>query len=415
VNAKLRFSKKTWVFVFLAVFVLPLAGYYARKAWTYYGTHVTTDNAYVDATIAQITPRVPGAVAEVLVDDNWRVKPGQVLVRLDPQEYEVRVVDAKAALQKARETVDQLFAAVSVADERTKEAGAQVAAAQAQVTAAQAEFHQAELDLQRAQQLSAQDIIPIRHLDLAKTQYEVTLSRLHTQQKQLEQSKQAEGTRGKEMEQAKAALGAATTTERAAHSLVQQAEAAVQEAKLNLSYCTLVAPVEGIVSKKAVEIGQRVQPGQPLMAVVPLQHVYIEANYKETQLTNVRVGQPAEIRADIYPDYVYHGKVESLSAGTGAAFSLLPPENATGNWVKVVQRLPVKITLEEPLPVDKPLRIGLSVEVTINTNDRQGPLLSSLLQQEGQRNNAFSPAEGIKPASFIPLSLRIRDGVSLSR
>jgi membrane fusion protein (multidrug efflux system) len=151
------------------------------------------------------------------------------------------------------------------------------------------------------------------------------------------------------------------------------------------------------------------------MAVVPLQHVYIEANYKETQLTNVRVGQPAEIRADIYPDYVYYGKVESLSAGTGAAFSLLPPENATGNWVKVVQRLPVKITLEEPLPVDKPLRIGLSVEVTINTNDRQGPLLSSLLQQEGQRSNVFSPAEGIKPASFTPLSLRFQDGVPLSR
>jgi membrane fusion protein, multidrug efflux system len=400
VKGKLRFSRKTWFFMFLAAVVLPCAGYYGSKAWTYYGTHVTTDNAYVDATIAQITPRVPGAVAEVLVEDNWRVKPGQVLVRLDPQEYEVRVADAKAALQKARESVDQLFAAVAVADERTKEAGAQVAAAQAQLAAAQAEFHQAELDLQRAQQLSAQDMIPRRHLDLAKTQYEVTLSRLHTQQKQLEQSKQATGTRGKEREQAKAALGTATTTERSAHSLVQQAEAALQEARLNLSYCTIVAPVEGFVSKKAIEVGQRVQPGQPLMAVVPLRQVYIEANYKETQLADVRVGQPAEIRADIYPDYVYRGTVESLSAGTGAAFSLLPPENATGNWVKVVQRLPVKITLADPPPADKPLRVGLSVEVTINTSDRQGPLLSSLLQQQEQNSIAFSATAGIKPASF---------------
>jgi membrane fusion protein (multidrug efflux system) len=177
----------------------------------------------------------------------------------------------------------------------------------------------------------------------------------------------------------------------------------LREAELNLSYCTLVAPIEGIVSKKAIEIGQRVQPGQPLMAVVPLHHVYIEANYKETQLTDVRVGQPAEIRADIYPDYVYRGKVDSLSAGTGAAFSLLPPENATGNWVKVVQRLPVKITLAEPPPADKPLRIGLSVEVTINTSDHQGPLLSSLLQDEGQRRNSLSSTDGIKPTSLDSL------------
>jgi len=403
VREKLRFSKKSWFLVIFCVLVLPLAGYYGVKAWRYYSTHVTTDNAYVDVTVAQITPRVPGAVVEVLVEDNWWVKPGQVLVRLDPQEYEVRVTDAKAALQKARETVDQLFAAVAVAEERTKEANAQVAATHAQVAAAQAEFHQADLDLKRAQELSTQEIIPVQQLDLAKTRYNVALSRLNTQQKQLEQSKQAEGTRAKELEQAKAALGAATITERAAHSLARQAEAVLREAELNLSYCTLVAPIEGIVSKKAIEIGQRVQPGQPLMAVVPLHHVYIEANYKETQLTDVRVGQPAEIRADIYPDYVYRGKVDSLSAGTGAAFSLLPPENATGNWVKVVQRLPVKITLAEPPPADKPLRIGLSVEVTINTSDHQGPLLSSLLQDEGQRRNSLSSTDGIKPTSLDSL------------
>lgn len=402
-SGKLRFSKKGWFLVIFCVLVLPLAGYSGVKAWRYYSTHVTTDNAYVDVMVAQITPRVSGAVAEVLVEDNWWVKPGQVLVRLDPQEYEVRVADAKAALQKARETVDQLFATVAVAQERTKEANAQVAAAQAQVAAAQAEFHQADLDLKRAQELSAQEIIPVQQFDLAKTHYNVALSRLTTQQKQLEQSKQAEGTRAKELEQAKAVLGAATTTERAAHSLAKQAEAILREAELNLSYCMLVAPIEGIVSKRSVEIGQRVQPGQPLMAVVPLHHVYIEANYKETQLTDVRVGQPAEIRADIYPDYVYRGKVDSLSAGTGAAFSLLPPENATGNWVKVVQRLPVKITLAEPPPADKPLRIGLSVEVTINTSDRQGPLLSSLLQDEGQRRNSLPSTDGIKPASLDSL------------
>jgi membrane fusion protein (multidrug efflux system) len=413
VQEKLRFSRKTWFVVILCVFVLPLSGYYGIKAWTYYATHVTTDNAYVEVMVAQITPRIPGAVAEVLVEDNWWVKPGQALVRLDPQEYEVHVADAKATLQKAHEAVDQLFAATAVAEERTKEATAQVAASQAQLATAQAEFHQADLDLQRAQQLSAQEIISVRQLDLAKTQYNVTLSRLNTQQKQLEQSRQARGTRAKELEQSRAALGAATTTERSAHSLAKQAEAALREAELNLSYCTLVAPIEGIVSRKSVEVGQRIQPGQPLMAVVPLHHVYIEANYKETQLTDVRVGQPAEIRADIYPDHVYRGKVDSLSAGTGAAFSLLPPENATGNWVKVVQRLPVKITLAEPPPADKPLRIGLSVEVTINISDRQGPLLSSLLQEEGQRRNSLSPTDGIKPAR-LNSPLPFQDGGSPS-
>ena len=154
---------------------------------------------------------------------------------------------------------------------------------------------------------------------------------------------------------------------------------------MNLSYCTLVAPMEGMVSRKAIEVGQRVQPGQALMALLPLHKVYIEANYKETQLTQVRVGQPVEIRADVYPDHVYHGTVESLSGGTGAAFSLLPPENATGNWVKVVQRLPVKITLSEPPPPDLPLRVGLSVEASIDISNHDGSRLSSLLQEQGQK------------------------------
>lgn len=392
-SAKLRFSKRTWVLVLLCAVLLPLGGYYGHRAWAYYGVHVSTENAYVDATIAQITPRLPGTVAEVLVGDNWWVKPGQVLVRLDARDYEVALASAEAALQKARETVDQFFAAVDAAKGRTDEARTQVAAAQAQVTAAQAEFRQAELDLQRARQLHEEQVLATHQFDMANTRHQVTLSQLQMQQKMLEQARRAEATRSKELEQSKAALGTATATERSAHSFIQQAQAAVQEAKLNLEYCVVVAPVEGMVSRKAVTAGQRVQPGQPLMAIVPLDKVYIEANYKETQLTNVRVGQPARIEADIYPGYVYHGRVESLSGGTGAAFSLLPPENATGNWVKVVQRLPVKIVLDEPPPADKPLRVGLSVEVTIDTSDRQRPMVSSLQQGAQQQTQPLSVAK----------------------
>lgn len=398
-NVSWRLSKKSWIILVLCVLVLPLAAYYGYRAWAYYGVHVTTENAYVDATIAQITPRIPGTIATVLIKDNTWVKPGQVLVRLDPRDYEVGVAAAKAALQKARETVDQLFATVRAAEGRTGEADTQIAAAQAQLAMAQAEFRQTELDLERAKQLAKEEVLAAQQFDMAKTRYDVALSRLHTQQKMLEQAKRAASTRVTEVEQAKAALGAATTTERAAHSIVQQAEAALHEAQLNLEYCTITAPIEGIVSRKAVEIGQRVQPGQPLMAIVPLHQAYIEANYKETQLTHVRVGQPAEIEADIYPGHVYHGRVESLSGGTGAAFSLLPPENATGNWVKVVQRVPVKIVLDQPVPADKPLRVGLSVEVTIDTSNRQGPLLKSV-QREEQKQAALPVAQSEAPVSL---------------
>jgi len=274
---------------------------------------------------------------------------------------------------------------VAVADERRRATQAQIQTAQAEVAVAQAEFHQAELDFHRAQQLAEEQIIPAQRFDQAKTQYDAARSRLHAKQQQLEEAKQNETTRKRETDQARAALGNTVTDERSEHSLVKQAEAAVHEAELNLSYCTLVAPMEGMVSRKAIEVGQRVQPGQALMALLPLHKVYIEANYKETQLTHVRVGQPVEIRADVYPDHVYRGTVESLSGGTGAAFSLLPPENATGNWVKVVQRLPVKITLTEPPPPDLPLRVGLSVEASIDISNHDGPRLSSLLQEQGQK------------------------------
>ena len=151
--------------------------------------------------------------------------------------------------------------------------------------------------------------------------------------------------------------------------------AELNDAQLNLSYCTLAASISGFIAQKSVQVGNRVQPGLALLAVVPLQEIYVEANFKETDLTHVRIGQPAVMQADIYPDYTYHGKVFGIRAGTGAAFSLLPPENATGNWIKVVQRVPVKILLTAPPPPDRPLRVGLSLEVTINTSDRSGRAL----------------------------------------
>src|SRR5208337_3036362 len=206
-----------------------------------------------------------------------------------------------------------------------------------------------------------------------------------------------------QLTQAEAALGSpGDDHSRYARPVVRQAEAALQAAKLDLDYTKLTSPFQGIVTHKTAHVGNRVQVGEPLLAIVPLGKLYLTANFKETQLTDVRVGQKAEIVADIYPGYTYQGHVDSISMGTGAAFSLLPPENATGNWVKVVQRVPVKMVIEGPVPEDKPLRLGLSVEVAIDLGDRSGPLLSSIVQQRFQQDGQTLPNETLKMAPMPP-------------
>jgi membrane fusion protein (multidrug efflux system) len=333
--------------IILAVITVVVGSFGGIKWWVYRKYHVTTDNAYVKGDIVLISSRIPGTVIDVLVEDNWHVMPGQVLVKLDPKDYEVKLREREANLKVAIEEIDRLYAAVE--------------AAEAKVNLAKSQYLQARLDLNRAKTLYEKGVASREIYDHADTDFKVAESRLKAA---LE-----------ELKQAKAALGGELNSERYDRSIVQRALAQKQEAELNLSYTIIKSPVEGYVTRKTVEIGHRVQPGQPLMAVVGLDDVWIEANYKETQLTHVRIGQPVEIEADIYPGYVYQGKVHSISPGTGAVFSLLPPENATGNWVKVVQRVPVKIVLNKPLPPDKPLRLGLSVIATIDTHKRDGLLL----------------------------------------
>jgi membrane fusion protein (multidrug efflux system) len=294
-------------------------------------------------------------VIKVFVSDNWRVKAGDTLVELDPSDYQVQVNGAQAQLERARQTVDQLYA--------------QVEAARSGLKLAESQLREARIDYERAKQLKAQGVVSTQYYDQATTALRVAMATQGLASHQLMQAEAALGINGEDH----------TRYER---PVVQQASAALQAARLNLSYTVIKAPFDGIVTRKSVHIGHRVEAGQPLMALVPIRGLYITANYKETQLTDVRVGQPAEVEADIYPGYVYHAHVDSISIGTGSAFALLPPENATGNWVKVVQRVPVKIVLNGPEPPDKPLRMGLSVEVTINISDTRGPLLTSTLQHD---------------------------------
>ncbi len=358
--------RAVWIVLIL---VVALAAMPLYRYFRYFSNHVSTDDAYVDGTVALVSSRVAGTVTNVYVQDNWTVKEGDLLLTLDPRDFEVRIDQAQAQLDRAKQSVEEMLAQVKAA-----EAGVQLAGSQ---------FHQAKVDFDRAKSLKDQGVVSSAQYDQASTGLRIASADQALAQHQLSQ--------------AKAALG----SEKADHSrfdrpIVRQAHAALEAAKLDLAYTKITAPFTGIITHKSVHVGHRVQVGEPLLAVVPVGKLYVTANFKETQLTEVRVGQPAEIEADIYPGFVYRGHVDSISMGTGAAFSLLPPENATGNWVKVVQRVPVKIVLEKQPSPEKALRLGLSVEVAIDLGDRKGALVSSIVQHKFQKNGETMPNETLK-------------------
>jgi membrane fusion protein (multidrug efflux system) len=312
--------------------------------WTRW--HVSTDDAYVEGHVLQITPRIPGTVVGVPAADNALVEAGATLVQLDPTDYQVRLDQATAALARARQTIDQQIAAVE--------------AAHAEERLAAAQLEQAGLDFTRVTNLRGQKVVPQEELDRTRTAFDVARARREAATRAREQAEATLGPEGKD---------------RYDRPLVREAESVRTQAALDLSYATIAAPERGLVTRRAVEVGQRVQPGQPLLALVPLE-LYVIANFKETQLAQVRVGQPVRVEIDLYPGADFSGHVDSIAAGTGAAFSLLPPENATGNWVKVVQRVPVKVVLDRG-PTDRPLRVGLSVVATIDVSDTSGALLGT--------------------------------------
>jgi membrane fusion protein (multidrug efflux system) len=342
----------------VAVVVLLVAIYPAYRYYQYFESHVSTDDAYVDGSVSLVSSRIPGTVAKVYVLENWRVKAGDLLATLDPRDYEVRVAQAEAQLARAKQSVDELYA--------------QLQAAESGVNLAASQLRETQLDYNRAKALREQNVVSTQFYDQATTALRVAVADQALAEHQLQQARAALG-------------GDMVDHARYDRPIVQQAQAVVEAAKLDLSYTQIRSPINGVITRKNVHVGNRIQPGEPLMAIVPVDRLYITANFKETQLTDVRVGQPAEIEADIYPGYMYQGHIDSISVGTGAAFALLPPENATGNWVKVVQRVPVKVVLNQDPPPDKLLRMGLSVEVTINITNKQGPLLSSTLQQTYER------------------------------
>ena len=315
-------GRRGTVFTIMGLVLLALVALGARR-WIYGLSHVSTDNAQVDGHIVPILPKVGGFVTEVRIDENQNVKAGDTLVVLDDRDYKVRLAQADADL------------AVALAGVSNR---ARVGQAEAQVEQAQANALKGHADLERVRPLALQEIVSKQQLDAVEAAARA----------------------------ADAALAAAQASLLAADARVGAARAARDQAALNLSYTRVIAPSSGVVSKKTVELGQLVQPGQPLMSVVPLEDVWVTANLKETEVADVKPGEPVDFTVDAYPGTHFRGHVQSLSPATGARFSLLPPDNATGNFTKVVQRVPVRVRPDKVDPAH-PLRPGLSVVVTIQT------------------------------------------------
>ncbi len=380
----------------------------ATGAYFYFAGQVSTDDAQVDAHSAPIAPRIPGSISEVLVDDNQMVKAGQVLVRIDPRDYRAKVDQARAALAMAQSdslgahenvplTNETTLSAVSSAEGRLAAAEAAyekaktdyarsstsgVSYAQADVDSKRATRDRARADLARMKPLAAKNEISKQQFDfyvatarVAESDLKAAEESLANAEKEAASSKAAmlnalanEEAARADMQQAKAnrqKVGISSAQASTAVASIEQARANLEAAELQLSYTTIVAPIDGVATKKTIQVGQIVQPGETLLTVVPLKDVWVTANFKETQLANVRAGQRAEVKVDMYKRS-FEGRVDSIAGATGSTLSLLPPENATGNYVKVVQRIPVKIVLRDA-PAGFVFRPGMNVDATIFT------------------------------------------------
>ncbi len=340
-------------FVLPIVIVLALAGLaWALRTWHYNGTHESTDNAQVDGHIVPVLAKVGGYVTSVLVDENQHVSESELLVQIDTTELAARLAQADAELL-ATEAAAGGAGAPGQAQAQVATASGQQAAMEAQIAAARANEAKAVADLARMRELAAKQIVSQQQLDAAQAAADAQTATLRA----LERQATAAG----------ASVTGAQAGVRFAQARVAAARAARENAALQLSYTHVTAPATGQVSRKQVEVGQLVQPGQPLFAIVSDTGVWVTANLKETQLSDVRVGQPVDLEVDAYGGCTAHGTVASLSAATGAKFALLPPDNATGNFTKVVQRVPVRIEVTRGCGTDRPLRPGMSVVAHVVT------------------------------------------------
>jgi membrane fusion protein, multidrug efflux system len=318
---------KAMMIVAVIVIVGVIAGYFYTA---YRKTHISTDDAFIEGNIHIIAAKINGTVKEIHVADNQPVKKGDLLLVIDPADYDLKFREASSV--------------VNAEKARLAEVETRIAAARANLELQQANLKLAETEKARAENLYAKEVLPRDRYDRAITANEVAHAQVKAAEEQLRSAESQRMTQS---------------------ATIRQKEATASLADLNAQYTKIYAPVDGYVTKKSVQIGNQIQQGQPLMAVVALDDIWIVANYKETEMGAIRPGQEVEIKVDSYPGRTFKGKVDSIMAGTGVTFSLFPSENATGNYVKVVQRIPVKIVLDREADKEGILRIGMSVEPTV--------------------------------------------------
>jgi membrane fusion protein (multidrug efflux system) len=420
-SAASRLPRKRIIFLVLLLLAIAIATPYGWDLWQYYQNHESTDDAYVVGDIVPMSPMVTGTILSVHVEDHQRVETGQLLVRLDPREFEAKVQQAQAFVKVAEARLRQAELEVVQAQDSTSSDTARTSAslraahsvfretqhqidesravlraletavtvAQAEVDAQDARLSLARMAFERARQLMTDGVVSQQQFDEAQnavqtTQAErrVAAQKLAQTQREVERARADLRTKQQSMErvqameaEAQAVVAGSQANEQnvdikqaevaVMQAMVQQRQADLDYAKLQLDYTSLRAPAAGVIAKNNAEVGQVVQAGRPLMAIVPLQDVWVEANFKETQLRLMRPGQKAILEVDAYPGQVFEGSLQSISPGTGSVFSLLPPENATGNFVKIVQRVPVKIVLDAASNNGFVLRPGMSVIATI--------------------------------------------------
>jgi len=333
-GAKLSVRKLSkWLLIGIAVIAVALFGY---RYWRHSQLYVSTDNAYVNANIVEVAAQISGPVTHVYVRDNQQVKPGDPLFDIDPEPYRAALEKAQAQLRLAEQAVSQQNAAVQ--------------AAEAQVAQRRAELQNARSNNARDQRLVRQGFISRQGSEAARTQEATAVAALQAAQANLEQARSALGETGEH------------------NANVQAAQAAVEQARIDLERTHVTSPTQGYIANLSLRPGNTVQPGTPLFSIIGNQEFWVDANFKETELERVRIGAQGTVTVDMYPDHPFHGVVESVSGGSGTAFSLLPPQNATGNWVKVTQRVPVRVRITDP-DSRYPLRVGTTATVELETRD----------------------------------------------
>jgi len=349
-------KKKIAISIFILIAIAGIiTGYFYIE---YKKTHITTDDAFVDGNIHVVASKVHGTVKNIYVKSNQFVKKGDILVELEPADYEVKVKEAMAALDAEKAKLAETDAKIESAKRMAAELSARAGAIKGLNESQQANLEQAESDIKRMEALYKEELIPQEKYEKTVTSHKSALAMEKASTEGLKYSALS-------VETQKSAIKLAEAGKIVLLSSIKQKEALLEAAKFGFEYTKIFAPADGYVTRKSVELGNQIQAGQPLMAVVDLVDIHVIANYKETQLEKIKPGQTVKIKVDTYPGKVFDGKVESIMAGTGAVFSLFPAENATGNYVKIVQRVPVKIIFDKGTDPEHVLRIGMSVAPTI--------------------------------------------------